>query len=144
MELKKDDRASPIMKRDRTRDNYMVVGSLPKQRPDHAEAVARMALEMQQEITKFNIEHGAQLNIRIGINTGPVVAGVIGMKKFTYDLWGDAVNTASRMESHGIPGTIQVSATTYDRLKDKFTLEFRGEMDIKGKGKMNTYLLSGG
>lgn len=124
-------------------DNYMVVGGLPKQRPDHAEAVARMALEMQQEISKFNREHSAQLNIRIGINTGSVVAGVIGMKKFTYDLWGDAVNTASRMESHGIPGTIQVSATTYKHLKDKFVLESRGVIEIKGKGKMETYLLAG-
>jgi adenylate cyclase len=124
-------------------DNYMVVGGLPKQRPDHAEAVARMAIEMQQEISKFNLEHNVQLNIRIGINTGSVVAGVIGTKKFTYDLWGDAVNTASRMESHGIPGTIQVSATTYEKLKNKFALESRGVIEIKGKGKMNTYLLAG-
>lgn len=122
-------------------DSYMVVGGLPKQRPDHVETVACMALDMQEEIRKFNRKHNAGLSIRIGINTGSVIAGVIGIKKFTYDLWGDAVNTASRMESHGLPGTIQVSATTYERLKDKFVFEWRGQIDIKGKGKMETYLL---
>jgi adenylate cyclase len=122
-------------------DGYMAVGGLPKQRPDHADAIALMALEMQQEMAKFNAKHNSELNIRIGINTGPVVAGVIGTKKFNYDLWGDAVNTASRMESHGIPGTIQVSATTYERLREKFVLEHRGTIEIKGKGAMETYFL---
>ncbi len=122
-------------------DGYMAVGGLPKQRPDHAEIVAQMALEMQQEIAQFNAKHNFELNIRIGINTGPVVAGVIGTKKFNYDLWGDAVNTASRMESHSVPGAIQVSATTYDRLRDKFVLEYRGAIEIKGKGAMETYFL---
>ena len=89
-------------------DAYMVASGLPMHRKDHAEAIAEMALDMQQEIAHFNTKHQANLSIRIGINTGPVVAGVIGTKKFIYDLWGDAVNTASRMESHGIPDCIQI------------------------------------
>jgi class 3 adenylate cyclase len=122
-------------------DSYMVVGGLPLIRPDHAEAVAEFALEMQQQIQEFNVERGQEFSMRIGINTGPVVAGVIGLKKFIYDLWGDTVNTASRMESHGIPGAIQVSFATYERLKDKYLFEERGTIDVKGKGEMNTYLL---
>ena len=122
-------------------DSYMVVGGLPLIRPDHAEAVAGFALDMQQQIQEFNAERGQAFSMRIGINTGPVVAGVIGLKKFIYDLWGDTVNTASRMESHGIPGAIQVSSATYERLKDKYLFEERGTIDVKGKGEMNTYLL---
>jgi class 3 adenylate cyclase len=122
-------------------DSYMVVGGLPLPRSDHAEAIAEFALDMQEEIKKFNAEKDQAFSLRIGINTGPVVAGVIGLKKFIYDLWGDAVNTASRMESHGIPGYIQVSSTTYDRLKDKYLLEERGIIHVKGKGEMTTYLL---
>jgi class 3 adenylate cyclase len=83
------------------------------------------------------------IKVRIGINTGPVVAGVIGTKKFIYDLWGDAVNTASRMESHGLAGCIQVTETTYERLKKKYDLEERGMINIKGKGDMKAYLLQG-
>ena len=123
-------------------DAYMVVGGLPIPRPDHAEAIAEMALDMQSEITKFHLRRGYDCNIRIGINTGPVIAGVIGTKKFIYDLWGDTVNIASRMESHGIAGEIQVSAATYDRLKHCYSFESRGLVEIKGKGKMETYLLS--
>lgn len=124
-------------------DAYMVVGGLPLPREDHAEAIARMALDMQQEINEFSTKTREPFSIRIGINTGPVVAGVIGLKKFIYDLWGDTVNIASRMESHGIPGAIQVTEATYDCLKDKFLLEKRGEIHVKGKGKMTTYLLTG-
>lgn len=124
-------------------DAYMVVGGVPICRPDHAEAIAEMALDMQVAIGQFNAEYLTNLSLRIGINTGPVVAGVIGIKKFTYDLWGDAVNTASRMESHGIPGKIQVSATTYDLLQDQYQFEERGLIEIKGKGEMNTYFLTG-
>lgn len=122
-------------------DSYMVVGGLPSPRTDHAEAIAEFALDMQQEIQEFNAEKGQNFSMRIGINTGPVVAGVIGLKKFIYDLWGDTVNTASRMESHGIPGSIQVSCSTYDRLKDKYLFEERGIISVKGKGEMTTYLL---
>ena len=124
-------------------DNYMVAGGLPMPQPDHAEVIAEMALDMQQEILRFSIECGKPLNIRIGINTGPVVAGVIGTKKFIYDLWGDAVNTASRMESQGIPGKIQVSASTYNLLQNKYSFEERGIIQVKGKGEMTTYLLTG-
>ncbi|MGB7444819.1 MAG: adenylate/guanylate cyclase domain-containing protein [Coleofasciculaceae cyanobacterium] len=124
-------------------DAYMVAGGLPKHRTDHAEAIAEMALAMQEEVAKFSAKYGETLKIRIGINSGPVVAGVIGSKKFIYDLWGDAVNTASRMESHGIAGSIQVTADTYKILQDKYLLEERGIIEIKGKGKMTTYLLLG-
>ncbi len=124
-------------------DAYMVVGGLPTPRHDHAEAIADMALKMQEAITQLNQEMNSNFQIRIGINTGPVVAGVIGKKKFSYDLWGDTVNTASRMESHGIPGQIQVSQTTYDALKLHYHLQPRGKIEIKGKGEMDTYLLTG-
>lgn len=124
-------------------DNYMVAGGLPMPCTNHAESIAEMALEMQQEIMKFSGECGQPLKIRIGINTGPVVAGVIGTKKFIYDLWGDAVNTASRMESQGISGKIQVSDSTYQLLCDRYLLEKRGTINVKGKGDMTTYLLIG-
>ncbi|MEQ8962545.1 MAG: adenylate/guanylate cyclase domain-containing protein [Coleofasciculus sp. C2-GNP5-27] len=124
-------------------DAYMVASGLPKPRPDHVAAIAEMALDMQQEIQHFNEKHHAELSIRIGINTGSVVAGVIGTKKIIYDLWGDAVNTASRMESHGLPGTIQVTAATYKSLQDNYVLQERGIIQVKGKGKMMTYFLIG-
>src|SRR4028119_2236013 len=122
-------------------DAYMVVAGLPTPRKDHAEAIAEMALDMQQSIAKVSAETGIPFNIRIGINSGPVVAGVIGLKKFSYDLWGDTVNTASRMESKGIPGAIQIGRATYERLRHKFRLEKRGIIEVKGKGEMITYLL---
>jgi class 3 adenylate cyclase len=122
-------------------DAYMAVGGLPMPKSDHPEAIAEMALEMQREITRVTWNNTQPFRLRIGINTGPVVAGVIGVTKFIYDLWGDAVNVASRMESQGSPGRIQVSAATYKRLQQKYLFEKRGEIEVKGKGKMTTYWL---
>ncbi len=122
-------------------DAYMVVGGLPTARDDHAEAIANMALDMQAYMQEVEEVFGESLQIRIGINTGSVIAGVIGIKKFIYDLWGDAVNVASRMESHGKPGAIQVTDATYNKLKEKFLLEARGEIEVKGRGEMMTYWL---
>ncbi|HIK30081.1 MAG TPA: PAS domain S-box protein [Oscillatoriales cyanobacterium M59_W2019_021] len=124
-------------------DAYMVAGGLPVPQENHAEAIADMALEMQAEIAEFRQTTGEDLQIRIGINTGSAIAGVIGIKKFIYDLWGDAVNIASRMESSGIAGQIQVSQSTRDRLQDRYQLEERGEIYVKGKGEMKTYWLKG-
>ena len=124
-------------------DAYMVVGGIPTPGSDRAQAVAEMALDMLKAIQQFNALNHAEFNMRIGINTGPVVAGVIGLKKFIYDLWGDTVNIASRMESQGIPGCIQVTDATYERLKDKYEFEQRGVIQVKGKGEMMTYLLLG-
>ncbi len=124
-------------------DAYMVAGGLPVPKPDHAEAVAQMALDMQGAIAHFQAKYSQQLQIRIGINTGSVVAGVIGTKKFIYDLWGDAVNVASRMESSGVPGKIQVTEATYERLKERYEFEKRGQVAVKGRGDMTTYWLVG-
>jgi adenylate cyclase len=124
-------------------DAYMVVGGVPKPRPDHAEAIAEMAIEMQTVIAQFNREHRQALNIRVGIHSGSVVAGVIGTRKLAYDLWGDTVNIASRMESHGSAGQIQVSASTRELLQKQYRFEPRGEIQIKGKGAMVTYWLKG-
>jgi class 3 adenylate cyclase/CheY-like chemotaxis protein len=123
-------------------DAYMLVGGAPTPRSDHAEAVANLALEMLKTLNELNKGMHDHFKIRIGIHTGPIVAGVIGEHKFNYDLWGDTVNIASRMESLGIPDGIQLSETTYQRIKDKFICEQRGPIDVKGKGKMVTYLLS--
>lgn len=122
-------------------DAYMVVAGLPQQRVDHAIAIADMAMAMQQAILIFNEETGHKLKMRMGIHTGPVIAGVIGLRKFCYDLWGDTVNTASRMESHGLPDEIQVTRVTYECLKLQYLFEERGCIFIKGKGEMTTYLL---
>lgn len=122
-------------------DAYMVVGGLPNPQINHAQAIAEMALDMIDTIADFCEQTGKDLSIRIGINTGPVVAGVIGIKKFTYDLWGDTVNTASRMESHGVAGKIQLTESTYRRLQGQYNFENRGIISVKGKGEMNTYFL---
>ena len=122
-------------------DAYMVAGGLPVPRADHLEAIANMALDMQEAIADFQTDRGEPFQIRIGIHTGPVVAGVIGTKKFIYDLWGDTVNVASRMECQGLPGYIQVTADIYELLKDRYLFEERGTIAIKGKGEMIAYWL---
>jgi adenylate cyclase len=124
-------------------DAYMVVAGLPAPRADHVEAMAEMALDMQTELPRLCGPLGLDLVIRIGMDTGPVIAGVIGRHKFIYDLWGDTVNTASRMESSGLPGRIQVTAATYERLCDRYEFEERGEIEVKGKGRLKAYLLVG-
>ena len=124
-------------------DSYMAVSGLPVPRPDHAEAVAEFALDLENELRRLHETSHAVPRMRIGINTGPVIAGIIGRNKFIYDLWGDTVNTASRMESQGRPGRIQVSEATYERLRDKYELRERGQIEVKGKGWMTTYYLIG-
>ena len=124
-------------------DAYMVVGGIPQQRQGHALAIAEMALDMMDAIRGFKTAGGEPIRLRIGINTGPVVAGVIGIRKFIYDLWGDTVNVASRMESLGNEDTIQVTESTYGRLKDRFEFTRRGEIWVKGKGEMTTFFLTG-
>lgn len=124
-------------------DAYLVVGGLPGSNPDHAQAIAKLALEMRDTMADLNKYYPEPLEFRIGIHTGAIVAGVIGRKRFTYDVWGDAVNVASRMESHGVPGKIQVSESTYALLKDAYLFEHRGTVHVKGRGEMTTYFLSG-
>lgn len=124
-------------------DAYMAAAGIPFPHHDHASATAKMAFDMHEAIKKFSGESQGFLQLRIGICTGPVIAGVIGQNKFIYDLWGDSVNTASRMESQGEPGRTQVAATTYQFLRDRYRFEERGIFEVKGKGSMKTYFLCG-
>src|SRR5688572_3802918 len=122
-------------------ESYMIAGGVPTQRADHAEAIADAALEFQREIASHRAPSGESFSLRIGINTGPVVAGVIGKTKFSYDVWGDTVNTAWQMEMYGAPGCIQVNETTHARLREKYTFEDRGDFFVKDKADLKTYFL---
>jgi class 3 adenylate cyclase len=122
-------------------DEYMVVSGISIVRKDHAETIVGMALEMLDQIAEFNRTHGTAIHIRIGIHTGPVVAGIIGRNKFAYDLWGETVNIAHRMQTRGVAGKIQLSEATRFRLPDNYPLE-SVRIHVKGKGEMQTYLLS--
>jgi class 3 adenylate cyclase len=124
-------------------DAYMVAAGLPEARPDHAQAMAEMALDMQQAVVSVCAPLGLDLSIRIGMESGPVIAGVIGRHKFIYDLWGDTVNTASRLESHGLPGRIQVGEVAHRLLVDHYAFEDRGEIELKSKGLRRAWLIVG-
>jgi adenylate cyclase len=124
-------------------DCYMLAGGVPDLQDDHAVRVANAALDMRVALARINGEKGQNFQIRIGMHSGPLVAGVIGTSKFAYDLWGDTVNLASRMESAGVPGKIQVSESTYRLLQDRFRFEDRGPIAVKGKGEIQAYLLNG-
>ncbi len=122
-------------------DAYMVAGGLPEPHADHLLAMAKMALAMQKRVAELHDEFDG-LSLRLGIHTGHVIAGVIGIRKFIYDIWGDTVNTASRLESHGVPGRVHVSDTVYERLKGSFEFESRGVIELKGRAPMHTYFLT--
>ncbi|MEW5797598.1 MAG: adenylate/guanylate cyclase domain-containing protein [Bacteroidota bacterium] len=123
-------------------DCYMAAAGVPRPRADHAQVLTTLAIEMQQFVASRTFR-GKQLQFRIGINSGNVVAGVIGRKKFIYDLWGDAVNTASRMESHGAAGAIQITRSTYELIRNDFVCEPRGTVFVKGKGEMEVWHVVG-
>ncbi|MCI0775664.1 MAG: adenylate/guanylate cyclase domain-containing protein, partial [Chloroflexi bacterium] len=124
-------------------DAYMVAGGLGTDGQGDAERLADMGLEMLELLAKYREETGTDLRIRIGMHTGPAVAGVVGLKKFIYDIWGETVNTASRMESHGVPNRIQVLESTTEKLAGSHIFEERGKVDVKGIGMLNTYFLTG-
>ena len=122
-------------------DSYMVASGVPKGRSDHAQALVCMALDMRDFVARHTFRNGRKISFRIGINSGSMIAGVIGKRKFVYDVWGDAVNVASRMESHGMGGKIQITRATYELIKDEFICEPRGTVNVKGKGEMEVWLV---
>ncbi len=124
-------------------DSYMVVSGVPEPRPDHLEALAALALDMVDAVAELKDPGGRPVPLRIGLAAGPVVAGIVGARKFFYDVWGDAVNVAARMETTDVEGRIQVPQNVYERLKDSFVLEERGPVEVKGKGVMHTWYLVG-
>src|SRR5438105_1499294 len=124
-------------------DNYMCVAGVPRRRADHAQAMARMALGICGYLDDLRAAGEDRIDFRIGMNSGPCVGGVIGLRKFVFDIWGDSVNTASRMESHGVPGRIHLSDATYELIRDEFNCEPRGTIEVKGKGPMRTWFLVG-
>src|SRR6185503_10526309 len=124
-------------------DCYMAAAGLPSPRPDHAQALARLALDMLDAVREDGAMGSLGFELRIGINSGPVVAGVIGRKRFLYDLWGDAVNTADRMQTEGTAGRIQITRATHQLLEGEFVCEPRGTIEVKGKGEMETWYLVG-
>jgi len=124
-------------------DAYMLAGGLDMKHENHVQDVVNAALEMENALMDYADEKNMPMGLRIGIHTGPAVAGVIGIKKFSYDIWGNTVNTASRMESHSLPGKIQISEDVYRLVSDNYICESRGAITVKGKGKMNTYFLKG-
>jgi guanylate cyclase len=122
-------------------DSYMVASGIPRRRPDHAQALARMALEIRDYTATHTFRQGRRVNFRIGINSGSMMGGVIGRRKFVYDVWGDTVNIASRMESHGVSGAIQITRATYELIQDEFVCEPRGTVNVKGKGEMEVWVV---
>ncbi len=124
-------------------DSYLVVSGLPVERPDHAEAIADIAIDMQDVVARLRNDAYPDLRLRVGANSGPVLAGIVGTKKFMYDIWGDTVNIAARMESQGIEGEIQVTENIYLRLRADYEFRPRGLIEVKGKQEMQTYLLLG-
>lgn len=124
-------------------DGYMAAAGVPHVREDHASALTSLALDMQTHFAAVPPVHGHRVDFRIGISSGPVVGGVIGTHKFQYDIWGDTVNTAARMESHGVPGRIHVSEATHRLIRDDFDTEARGAIEVKGKGSMQTWFVTG-
>jgi guanylate cyclase len=122
-------------------DNFMCVAGVPRRRADHAQAAARLALDMRAYVDELHADGEHQVDFRIGINSGPCVGGVIGLTKFVFDIWGDPVNTASRMESHGVPGRIHLSEATYELISEEFECDPRGTIEVRGKGAMRTWFL---
>jgi class 3 adenylate cyclase len=124
-------------------DAYIAVSGMPAANPDHAADVVRAGLEIRDFVEDRRRQHPESFGIRLGVHSGPVVAGIVGVKKFAYDIWGDAVNTAARMEQHSEPGQLNISETTYELVKGSFRCAYRGELEVKHKGRMHMYFVEG-